>query len=145
MSSDYRNELQNKLNSSKKHNYFTIPAGIIAGVLLTLTPNQEVQAQTNLTPEHLEEFQSLYNEFQSILHTSPESTADVETEESTEEVSLVVDHDEIKLIKDSLLIAIEKTGASEIVAELESADLTIDQLEILFEDIVTQLVATENE
>ena len=145
MSSDNRNESQNKLISLKKHNYFTIPAGIIAGVLLTLIPNQEVQAQTNLTPEHFEEFQSLYNEFQSILHTSPELTADVETEESTEEVSLVVDHDEIKLIKDSLLTAIEKTGATEIVAELESADLTIDQLEILFEDIVTQLVAIENE
>ena len=145
MSSDNLIELQNKLNNSKKHNYFTIPAGIIAGVLLTLMPKQNVQAKTDFIPENIEEFHSLYNEFQSILHTSLESTEEDETKETiAEEDSLVVDYVEINLIKESLLTAIEKTGATEIVEQLKSADLTIEQLETVFEDVVTQVVTTEN-
>ncbi len=140
MSSVNQNILTNKLNDPKKHSYFTIPAGIIAGVLLSLTPNQEVQAQADLADDHLETFQSLYNEFHSILNNSEELTNHTKADDSV----LVIDNEEINLIKDSLLTAIEKAGAVEIVAELQKTDLTVEQLETLFEEVVIQVVATEN-
>ena len=142
MSSDYRNDLHKKMNRTKKHNYFTIPAGIIAGVLLTLTANTEVQAQTTVETDYQEEFQNLYNEFQSILHTSYEQFEDSTDEEKN---VFVEDYAEIKLIKDSLLTAIENAGAAHLTERLENTDITVDQLEAIFEEVVTKLVTTEDE
>lgn len=148
------------VHNPKRRRFIPFSAGIIASVLLAVSPKNTVIAEDTDENKQLQEIKSLHEEYHSLLNTvekpdvadnEEESTLDEETEEAVEveekeatteatENTLVSDFDEIEEVKRLLLGAIEKADSTEYARQLQADDLTIDELDQIFENLIIESI-----
>src|SRR5699024_5814101 len=66
-----------------------------------------------------------------------------EYESESEIDNLVSDNEEIQMIKNNLLLAIEKAGSPEYAYQLQADNLTVEELDLIFETLITELITKE--
>src|SRR5690625_4743728 len=138
-----------KTTRKKKNSYIPLSASVIASVLLAMNPNYKVLAEDVEEDNELQNLKSLHEEYHSLLNTTIETEDEIETidemptEEKTENSDLVSENEELKMIKDTLMLAIEKAGSIEYAQQIQAENLTIDELDQIFEALITDLIAKE--
>ena len=135
-----------KFTHKRKHSYIPLSASIIASVLLAMNPNYKVLAEDNEESEDLLKIKALHEDYHSLLNNATASETEVqeENEEDLEaEAVETSDSEEIQMIKNNLLLAIEKVGSPEYAGQLQATDLTVDELDQIFESLIADLLAKE--
>ena len=143
---------------SKLNKFKPLSASLIASILFAISPEDVVVAEeTEETDNNLkikalhEEYHSLLNEVEESAAETEESSENVAVEEATEEEAteeaeerLVSEFDEINEVKRLLLHAIEKADTTAYATELNASDLTIDELDEIFEQLIIENVNNES-
>src|SRR5690625_2583209 len=142
----------NKFTQKRKHSYIPLSASIIASILLAMNPNYKVLAEDNEENEDLLKIKALHEDYHSLLNNATETEidsqeeTDIESQESESESeidNLVSDNEEIQMIKNNLLLAIEKAGSPEYAYQLQADNLTVEELDLIFETLITELITKE--
>src|SRR5690625_1188269 len=142
----------NKFTQKRKHSYIPLSASIIASILLAMNPNYKVLAEDNEENEDLLKIKALHEDYHSLLNNATETEIDsqeendIESQESESESdidNLVSDNEEIQMIKNNLLLAIEKAGSPEYAYQLQADNLTVEELDLIFETLITELITKE--
>ncbi|HLR92741.1 MAG TPA: LysM peptidoglycan-binding domain-containing protein, partial [Atopostipes sp.] len=144
---------RNENKRNKKNGYIPLSASLIASILLAMNPNQNALAQEIEEEDELLQLKALHEEYHSLLNSNTEQPSEITSEfqEVSEEDTVVEDenvkndvlvkeNEEISLLKDTLLLAIEKTGNVEFAEQLKASDLTVDELDVIFEEMIVNLI-----
>lgn len=147
MRADCMKDKSNTTLHTKKYRYITIPASIVASILLTTNPYVALaDTNTELTEIEKEAIQQLYDEFHLLIESNTPSEEELEGTESADSLpQLIEDTEEIRLIKNNLLNAFENIGNQELTDKLGASDLTVEQLDQIFEEVVSLLVQATDE
>ncbi len=152
------------IHSSKKYKFIPLSASLIASVLFAVNPEYNVVAEDIEENDHLLEIKALHEEYHSLLNDvkntdeivtedsseeaieeetdeiPEEGTTESETPEVSDESTLVADFDEINEVKILLLHAIEKAGSIDYAQQLQAEDLTIEELDQIFERLIVESI-----
>lgn len=126
--------------SKRKNNYIPLSASVIASLLFALNPNQKVSAEDIEEDNQLSDLKSVYEEYHTLLTIISESEDDQEESTEQETNEELIDNDEFDFIKENLLQAIKNAGSPEIVEQIENKQLTVEEIDQIFEDLVAYLV-----
>lgn len=141
-----KSRLKEKLMSKYRPNHYrnlSIPAGIITSLLLTFVPNTTVLAEENTTNIEKETFQLLYDEFHTLIETLEQTKEETTENQSVDSPQLVSENEDLQLIKDNLLAAVEKISSADFADRLSAASLTIEELDLIFDEAVTKIIEAE--
>ena len=126
--------------STRKHTYMPLSASIIASLLFALNPNQKVLAENIEEENQLLELKTIHEEYHSLLNSVSESDENVEDNIELNENQA----EELAIIKENLLLAIKNAGSPEIAEQIEGTQLTVEEIDQVFEDLVAYLVEQED-
>ena len=127
---------------NEKKTYLPLSASLIAGFLLAAGPKQAVVAQEVQENTTLSEIKALHTQYHSLLSENQVEETTEETQEEPES-SFVNDSEELNQIKQLLLATIEKVGSTEFVEQLQVENLTIEDLNVIFERLTSEVALTE--
>src|SRR5699024_5733448 len=146
------------------YKFIPLSASLIASVLFAVNPEYNVVAEDIEENDHLLEIKALHEEYHSLLNDvkntdeivtkdsseeaieeetdeiTEEGTTESETPDVSDESTLVADFDEINEVKILLLHAIEKAGSIDYAQQLQAEDLTIEELDQIFERLIVESI-----
>lgn len=131
------------LYSITKNNRLTMTASLITGLLISLSPNYSVQAESLEEANERIDVKELYADYHSLLKNEKVNGYEDNLSDGVDQEKVDDQSEEIKLIKETLILAIEKAGNAELVAAIREENLTIDELDDIFKVLVEDIIDSE--
>lgn len=138
-------EIQKIQDIAKDKAQFTISTSLIAGLLFAFNPQLDVQAES-LDEDPMDEpltIQTIYDEYHSLLTDSSPMEADVEAKEESE--TNPFDEYSFEAIKNRLIEILPRTEHQETIEQLESEDLTVEELKDILDILLGRETPSETE
>lgn len=126
----------------KRRSHLPLSASLIASLLLAAGPKQNVVAQEVEENSTLSDIKTLHNEYHSLLSNYDSQDKAEETQEDSEGL-FIKDSEELNRVKQSLISTIENAGYSEVAEQLQVENLTIDDLNEIFERLTSEVAVAE--
>lgn len=130
---------QNESNPKKYSVTLTMSSSILAGIVALSGSAEAVNAEeVDVDQQELEELYQQYNAIEATEEVDEETSDSEEANSESEEVQ-----EEVEIVKAQLVDMIEKAGGEDVLAQLDIAQLTTDELDQVFDALLTRQIEEE--
>ncbi|SFK09272.1 Flagellum-specific peptidoglycan hydrolase FlgJ, partial [Marinilactibacillus piezotolerans] len=135
-----------KKSTRKRSMKLAMSSSVLASVVAVSAFSEAVQAEEmDLNRDEVQELYNQYNELQAAVKEQPTTSDEVASDEAPKEVELTnSEKEELEFVKAQLINMIEKVGGESLLVQLDVENLSVNDLNTVFETLLTyQLEETE--